>query len=405
MAELYKYRARDYTGKIVEGTIEADSSQLAMTQLRSQNLIVTKVEKTKAGAPSFDFNNIFGGAKVTTKELAIFSRQFATMIDAGVPLLRSLNIIQEQAENKALKEALILSMKDLERGLTLSESFGNQPRIFPLMYVNMIEAGEVGGVLDEVLERMADHFEKEDDTREKIKSALTYPTVVFSMAILAVIFMLMFVLPSFISMYDGMDLELPTATKIVIGISDGLRAYWFVFLGLIILGVLGVKRILSTDKGRYTWDSYLLKIPILGPLQKKVTISRFSRTLGTLLRSGVPIITALEVVRKTSNNAVVAASIENAKNNVRDGRGLSEPLRDSTVFTQMSVHMMAVGEETGELDTMLEKVAFFYDREVDAAVSKLSSSLEPIIMVFIGVVIGGIVIAFMLPMVKIFGAI
>lgn len=405
MAELYKYRARDYTGKIVEGTIEADSSQLAMTQLRSQNLIVTKVEKTKAGAPSFDFNNIFGGTKVTTKELAIFSRQFATMIDAGVPLLRSLNILQEQAENKALKEALILSMKDLERGLTLSESFGNQPRTFPLMYVNMIEAGEVGGVLDEVLERMADHFEKEDDTREKIKSALTYPTVVFSMAILAVIFMLMFVLPSFISMYDGMDLELPTATKVVIGISDGLRAYWFVFLGLIILGVLGVKRILSTDKGRYTWDSYLLRLPIIGPLQKKVTISRFSRTLGTLLRSGVPIITALEVVRKTSNNAVVATSIENAKNNVRDGRGLSEPLRDSTVFTQMSVHMMAVGEETGELDTMLEKVAFFYDREVDAAVSKLSSSLEPIIMVFIGVVIGGIVIAFMLPMVKIFGAI
>lgn len=215
----------------------------------------------------------------------------------------------------------------------------------------------------------------------------------------------MFVLPSFISMYDGMDLELPTATKVVIGISDGLRAYWFVFLGLIILGVLGVKRILSTDKGRYTWDSYLLRLPIIGPLQKKVTISRFSRTLGTLLRSGVPIITALEVVRKTSNNAVVATSIENAKNNVRDGRGLSEPLRDSTVFTQMSVHMMAVGEETGELDTMLEKVAFFYDREVDAAVSKLSSSLEPIIMVFIGVVIGGIVIAFMLPMVKIFGAI
>jgi type IV pilus assembly protein PilC len=269
----------------------------------------------------------------------------------------------------------------------------------------MIEAGEVGGVLEEVLERMANHFEKEDEIKEKVKSALTYPTVVFTMAVLAVVFMLIFVLPSFISIYDGMDIELPLSTRIVMGISNGLQSYWYLMIGIIILIIFAVRRFLNDPRGRLMWDNYTLKMPVFGELQRKLIISRFSRTLGTLLKSGVPIITALEVVRKTTDNAVMSNSIEKAKKNVRDGQGLAEPLSDSGVFTQMALQMIAVGEETGELDSLLEKISFFYDREVDVTVSKLSSALEPIIMVFMGVIIGGIVIAFMLPMVKMFSVI
>jgi len=386
--------------------MEAENNKAVLTQLRAQNLIVTKVEQaTKTSAGGIKLNLSFGEPKVSTKDLAIFSRQFATMIEAGVPLLRSMNILQTQVDNKALGKALQMAIKDLERGLTLSEALGNHPKVFPLMYVNMIEAGEVGGVLEEVLERMANHFEKEDEIKEKVKSALTYPTVVFTMAVLAVVFMLIFVLPSFISIYDGMDIELPLSTRIVMGISNGLQSYWYLMIGIIILIIFAVRRFLNDPRGRLMWDNYTLKMPVFGELQRKLIISRFSRTLGTLLKSGVPIITALEVVRKTTDNAVMSNSIEKAKKNVRDGQGLAEPLSDSGVFTQMALQMIAVGEETGELDSLLEKISFFYDREVDVTVSKLSSALEPIIMVFMGVIIGGIVIAFMLPMVKMFSVI
>ncbi|OEH84212.1 hypothetical protein BHU72_12475 [Desulfuribacillus stibiiarsenatis] len=407
MASSFRYRARDRSGKVVEGIVEAESSQAVLGQLRAQNLIVTKVESVSSTTTmnlNFNFASL-NEKKVKTKDLAIFSRQFATMIDAGVPLLRALNILQVQVENKGLRNALQTIGKDLEKGLTLSEAMGKHPKIFPLMYTNMIEAGEVGGVLEQVLERMANHFEKEDEIKEKVKSALTYPTVVFTMAILAIVFMLIFVLPSFISIYDGMDIELPGITLFVISISDSLRIYWYLYLGFIISIYMLFKRFRSAPRGKLMLDRLMLRIPVFGPLQTKLIISRFSRTLSTLLRSGVPIITALEVVKKTTDNSVMIASLDKAKNNVRDGQGLAEPLKASGVFTPMALHMIAVGEETGELDLLLEKISFFYDRDVDALVSKLSSALEPMIMVFMGIVIGGIVIAFMLPMVKMFSVI
>ncbi|OEF98325.1 type II secretion system F family protein [Desulfuribacillus alkaliarsenatis] len=402
MAELFRYRARDRTGKVVEGTIEANSSQAVIGQLRAQNLIVTKVEKATTKT---NFKLPFSEKMVKTKDLAIFSRQFSTMIDAGVPLLRALTILQVQVENLTLQAALKEVIKDLERGMTLSEAMARHPKVFPIMYTSMIEAGEVGGVLEEVLERMANHFEKEDEIKEKVKSALTYPTVVFSMAILAVIFMLVFVLPSFIGIFEGMDMELPAPTLFVIALSNMLTGYWYIHIGMLILTVYLFRRFLNDPKGKRMIDKIVLKAPVFGDLQKKLIISRFSRTLGTLLKSGVPIITSIEVVKKTTANTLMIESLEKAKNSIRDGQGLSDPLRDSGVFTPMALHMIAVGEETGELDMLLEKISFFYDREIDNAVSKLSSALEPIIMVVMGVIIGGIVISFLLPMVAMFDGI
>jgi type IV pilus assembly protein PilC len=404
MAPSYAYRARERNGKLVEGTAEAENSRLVFNQLRGQNLLVLKVEEHKKPLLKMGLTLSLTSKKVKTKVLAIFSRQFATMIDAGIPLLRSLKILQQQVESKPLQRALADIIRDLEQGMTLSEAMGKHPMVFPVMYINLVEAGEVGGVLEQVLERMAVHFEKEDEITEKVKSALTYPGVILLVAVIAIIFMLTFVLPAFAEMLVNLDVEMPVITQFLINLSNSMRHYWYLYMVGAIAVIAGIWAIFKSPQGKYVWDRYSLKIPIYGNMQRKVIVSRFSRTLATLLHSGVPILTSLEVVKKTSNNMVMANSIEKAKESIREGAGMAEPLKISGILTPMAINMIAIGEETGELDTLLEKISFFYDREVDNTVSRLSSALEPILLISIGVIIGGMVLSFMLPMVQIYGA-
>jgi type IV pilus assembly protein PilC len=404
MAPSYAYRARDRAGRLVEGLMEADSNQLVLNQLREQNLLVLKVEEKKKLFPELAGFSLMS-QKVKTKDLAVFSRQFATMISAGVPLLRCLNILQQQGGSKKLQHALAEVSRDLERGMTLSEAMGKQPNVFPVMYINMVEAGEVGGVLEEVLERMANHFEREDEIREKVKSALTYPGMILGIAVLAVIFMLTFVLPTFAELLLSLEVELPAITKFIMNLSNSMITYWYLYLAFATAMIAGASYILKTPQGRYFWDYYSLKLPIYGKMQCKVIVSRFSRTLATLLRSGVPIIASLEVVKKTSNNMVMANSVELAKENIREGQSIAEPLKVSGILPPMAIQMISIGEETGELDSMLEKISFFYDREIESTIARLSTTLEPILLVGIGIIIGGMVLSFMLPMVQIYNSI
>ncbi|MGF7186409.1 type IV pilus assembly protein PilC [Desulfitispora alkaliphila] len=404
MSPNYKYKARTYTGAIVEDTIESESREAAIQALRSQKLLVINIQEHKS--PLWDLENLKAmlQKKMKIKELVIFSRQFATMINAGIPLLRSMKILMEQTENQGVKNSMEAVARDLERGSTLSETMGKHPQVFPKMYVSMVEAGETGGALDQVLERLANYYEKEEEIRSKIKSAMAYPGIIFAVAVLAVVFLLVFVLPTFSEMLIDMNVEMPLLTQVLINFGDSLSKWWYLYL----IALLGLTALISYAKKtpgvNYLWDKYMLRIPVYGNLQKKVLISRFSRTLGTLLRSGVPIIEALDVVKRTVGNQIMSQALEKAKDSIRDGQGVSEPLKDTGIFPLMTINMIAVGEETGELDNMLEKVSFYYDREVDTTISRLSASIEPIMMVAIGVVMGGIVLSIMLPMAQLYGS-
>ncbi|MDW7673456.1 MAG: type II secretion system F family protein [Bacillota bacterium] len=405
MAPVYSYRSRDRAGKLVEGTTEAEDKQSLISQLQKSNLFVIEVAEKGQSAAAKNNNktfSLFKSKKVKLKDLTIFSRQFATMNDAGMPMLRSLDILQAQTENKTLKETLSEITKDLERGATLSEAMEKFPHVFPSMYINMVETGEVGGVLEQVLDRMANYYEKEDEIREKVKSALTYPLVILSISLLAIIFMLVFILPTFTSMLNDLGVEMPVVTQGLINLSDSMIMYWYVYILTAGTLIFALVKWLKTPAGKFIKDRYLIKMPIFGDLLKKVLVSRFSRTLSMLLRSGVPITTSLDVVKKTCNNMLMANSIEEAKQSIREGQTISTPLKNSGILAPMAVHMIAIGEETGELDILLEKISFFYDREVDHTVSRLSVILEPLLLVSVGMVIGGIVLSFMLPMFQVY---
>lgn len=396
MAQKFQYQARNAAGKIVKGSISADNEAKAKALLKERKIVVLEIKPLTQGDKDTK-------GKVTPMNLAVFCRQFSTMVQAGVPLLGTIKILSQQSDNKVLRAVCAKMGQSLETGRTLSEAMKDYPKIFPKIFVSMVEAGEVGGALEQVLERLANHFEKEADIKAKVKGALTYPVVIVIIAVVAVAILLTFVLPTIINMLLEQNIELPLPTKIVIGVSSFLQNYWFFVLGLVVAAIFGFKKFAATPKGKTIVDKNVLRLPVFGSLITKMIVSRFCRSLGTLLKSGVPLLQALDIVKNIAGNDVIVHAISAAESSIKEGQGLAAPMEKTKVFPPMVTKMIAIGEDTGALDSILEKIAVFYDREVDVAVSKLSSSLEPLLMVFMGGVVGFIVLSIFMPMFQMAG--
>lgn len=396
MPDTFMYKVRDKQGAIVEGELDADNTTVVAAKLREMGYIPISIDKKDTGGLKTDIS-LFGN-RVKLKDLAIFSRQFATMINSGLSLLRSLNILAEQTESKALQEVIKDVRNDVETGGSLSTALEKHPKVFNDLYVAMIRAGETGGNLDSTLLRIAETIESSVALRQKIKSAMTYPVVVFIMVLLIVSAMLIFVVPMFKKLYTELGGDLPAPTKILIGASEIVANFWWL---LIILGVgayIGLKAWTRTERGRMIFDAFKIKVPIFGPLVHKVALSRFTRTLAELIRSGVPILESLDIVSQTVGNKVLSVAISDVQESVREGESIARPLLDHSVFPPMVVQMIAVGEETGAMDTMLSKIADFYDQEVEAAVESLTSLIEPLLIAVMGMAVGGMVISLYMPM-------
>ena len=395
---VFAYRGRN-AGAIVSGELEADSRMAAVAQLRDRGVVATAVQERKPRAGT-GFR-LWRRHRAKDKHLAVYTRQFSTMIDAGLPIVQCLTVLSEQSESKVLRPITAEIARDVEGGSTLAEAFGKYPRTFDELFVNMLAVGEAAGVLDTVLQRLATYIEKAASLKRKVKSALVYPVTIISVAILVVIFMMTFVIPTFAKMFEGLGADLPLPTKIVVWMSNFTRRYILFILAGLIGFVFAIRAYYRTPQGSMVIDRLMLKVPIIGRLVQKVAVARFARTLGTLLSSGVPILEALRITARSAGNRVVEKTVMEARENVTAGRPLSEPLRGAPVFPVMVVHMISVGESTGALDQMLTKVADFYDDEVDTAVGTLMSLLEPVMIVILGVIIGGLVVALYLPIFKI----
>ena len=389
----FAYKAKDNNGKLTEGMVEAPDEKAAIARLRGQRLSVTEI---KAGGKSGKSGK--KGGKIDNKDVVIFSRQLSTLVSSGVPIVQGLTILSEQAEAPNFKLVLGALRTDIEAGLSIADAMKKHPNAFTELYVAMIRAGEVGGILDTILERLSAYLEANEALKAKVKAAMMYPIVVFSAAGLITIFLVVFVIPIFKDIFAGFGAELPFITQMLINISDFMRSKILYMLPIIGGAVWGIKRWMKTEKGQWKVDELSLKLPIVGILLKKVAIAKFSRTLGTLIKSGVPILQGLETVAKTAGNKVIEAAIDNSQKSIKEGGRISDPLKKANIFPPMVIQMISVGEETGGLDNMLTKIADFYDQEVDTAVKGLTSMLEPLIMIFLGVVIGTIVIAMFMPM-------
>lgn len=393
MATTFVWKGKTPAGESVSGEYNADDKNELMSHLRRRRIIVTQVRQKPK-----DLNiNIGIGNRITTKDLAIFTRQFSTMINAGLPLVQCLDILSSQMEKEHFKKVVTEVTEDVESGSTLAEALQKHD-CFSELYVNMVGAGESGGILDLILNRLAVFLEKNDALKRKIKGALTYPTIIFLVAGGATIFMLLFIIPTFAQMFTDFGGTLPLPTRIVMGLSNFLRANWWILLIAVAGAVFGLRKYYKTENGHYRIDKFMLKIPILGGVIRKGAIALFTRTLGTLTASGVPIIDGLDITARTAGNKVIEEAVMNTKESISQGNTIAEPLGKSGVFPPMVVQMIGVGEQTGALDEMLEKVADFYDDEVDSAVDALTSAIEPIMIVIMGVVVGGMLIAMYLPM-------
>ena len=395
MASTYAYKVRDRAGNLVTGQLQGDSEGLVITRLREMGYMPLEVKRQGAGL-RMEINLRPG--HVRPRDLAIFSRQFATMVNSGLPILRALAILGEQTDNKNLAKVLVDVRMDVEQGQSLSGAMGKHPKTFSDLYVAMIKSGETGGVLDAVLLRLADQMEKDVELRRKIKSAMTYPIVVVALVTLILAAMLLFVVPQFKSIYAQLGGSLPLPTRVLLAVSDALKNYWYVVLLFVGLAWFGLRRFKRTDQGRGAVDRAKLKTPVFGGLFHKTALARFSATLGMLLRSGVPILQALDIVSETVNNRVISAAVNDVQGSVREGESIAKPLAKHAVFPPMVVQMLAVGEETGQIDTMLDKVAEFYSSEVSAAVDALTSLIEPLLIAIIGGAVGAAVIALYMPM-------
>jgi type IV pilus assembly protein PilC len=399
VAETYAYKVRDRRGSLVSGELQADNRDLVLAKLREMEYIPLEVKRKSAGLKK---EISLRPGRVKLKHLAVFSRQFATMVNSGLPLLRTLAILSEQTESKELARIVGEMRLEVERGASLSEAMSKYPRAFDELYVAMVKAGEVSGNLDQVLLRVADTIEKEVSLRQKIKSAMTYPIVVFALVVIILSAILIFVVPTFKDLYAQLGGTLPAPTRLLIAISDIVRRFFLIVIGVIAVAIWLFRRWIRTEKGRHAFDRLKLKIPIFGELFRKTALSRFARTLGTLSRSGVPILQALDIVQETVKNSVVARAVKDVQSSVKEGESLARPLNRHAVFPPMVVQMMAVGEETGALDTMLGKIADFYDDEIAATVDSLTSLIEPVLIAVVGGAVGAIVIALYLPTFRIF---
>jgi type IV pilus assembly protein PilC len=389
---MFEYTARSQTGQIQKGQMDVASKDDVSAYLRKNRLILVSVRE----APK-QIKFSLGGARVKTRDIVIFTRQFATMINAGLPLVQSLNILAAQTENKTLAEVTRAVVYDVESGNTLADAFSKHPRAFSALYVNMVAAGEAGGILDTILLRLATFLEKNDALVRKVKGAMIYPGVIMSVAGAAIAILLIFVIPTFQTMFASASLELPLPTRVVIGLSNFLIGYWWAMLLLAGAAVFSIKSYYATPAGRLQVDALLLRTPVLGDVIRKSAVSRFTRTLGTLVSSGVSILEGLEITAKTAGNQVVHNAVMESRQSIAGGETIAAPLEKSKVFPPMVISMIAVGEQTGGLDEMLSKIADFYDEEVDVAVSALLSLMEPAMIVVLGVIVGGMVIAMYLP--------
>jgi type IV pilus assembly protein PilC len=397
MPTTYAYKVRDREGKMLGGTLEAESEDAVVTRLRQMGLAPISIEAEKGAGLKTEVR-LPGAGRVKLKDLAVFSRQFATMINSGLSLLRALTILGEQTSNRRLGEVITHVRAEVEQGTSLSAAMAKHPKVFNRLYISMVRAGEIGGFLDQVLVKVADTFEKEVALRGKIRSAMTYPVVVFVMVLGIVGAMLLFIVPTFESLYESLGGTLPLPTRMLMGASNLLRRFFPLVVLAAVAAGFAFRRWKATPSGRYLWDKFKLKVKVFGPLFHKSALSRFSRTLATLIRSGVPILQALEIVGETVNNMVISRAVRDVQDSVREGESLAAPLSKHAAFPVMVVQMMAVGEETGALDTMLSKVADFYDQEVEAAVASLTSMIEPILIAVMGAAVGGMVISLYLPL-------
>ncbi len=397
----FDYQVRDKTGKIVSGTIEAESQAAVAQKLSSMGYATVSISQSNAGMKKELSIPGFGG-KVKLKDLSIMARQFATMINSGLSLLRALNILSEQTPNKVLAKVLTEVRNDVETGNPLSGALAAHPKIFPPLMVNMVRAGEVGGFLDGVLLQIAENYEAEVKLKGKIKSAMTYPVVVFVMAILAVTGMLLFIVPVFAKMFEGLGAPLPLPTRILVLLSEIVKfGFPFFIIGFIAF-VFTWRRIKHKQQVANFIDPLKLKMPVFGPLMQKIALSRFTRNFGTMLHAGVPILQSLDIVADTSGNVVVARAVRDVQESVRNGESLTAPLSQHAVFPPMVVQMMSVGEDTGQLDEMLHKISEFYDQEVEATTEALTSLIEPLMIAFLGGIVGAMIIAMYMPIFKVF---
>jgi type IV pilus assembly protein PilC len=395
----YKYQGTSRAGSSVSGVMTAANKSELANLLKRQQITATKMtEKGK------EFNMPTFGGGVKAKELAIFTRQFSVMIDAGLPLVQCLEILAGQQENKFFQKVLVNTRGQVEGGATLSAAMRSSPKVFDALYVNMVEAGETGGILDTILQRLSTYIEKNVKLQRAVKSALVYPVGVLTVAGGVITLLLWKVVPIFATLFAGLGVDLPLPTKIVIALSNFVGSIFGLLILVSLAGaIFGIKVWYGTPQGRFILDTIILKLPVLGILMRKIAVARFTRTLGTLISSGVPILEGLDITAKTAGNAVVERALQQVRKSLEEGKSLTEPLKEAEVFPGMVTQMIAVGEQTGAMDAMLQKIADFYEDEVDAAVKDLLTALEPIMIVFLGLVVGGVVISMYLPLFSLIG--
>jgi type IV pilus assembly protein PilC len=390
---VFQYTARTLKGELQSGEVDLPSRDDVIAHLRKNRMVVVQV---RPAPKQFKMSFKFGGG-VKTRDVVIMTRQFATMINAGLPLVQALGILADQTENKILANVTRQVVYDVESGHTLADALRKHPKAFSDLFVNMVAAGEAGGILDTILLRLAEFLDKNDAIIRKVKGAMVYPVVIMSVAAIAITVLLIFVIPTFQSMFASVNLELPLPTRIVIGASNILKHYWWAMIGALGLGFFAITRYYKTVGGKLRIDSFLLNVPVLGDVLRKSAVSRFTRTLGTLISSGVSILDGLEITARTAGNQVIHNAVMASRASIAGGETIAAPLQKSKVFPPMVISMIAVGEQTGGLDEMLSKIADFYDEEVDAAVSTLLSLMEPVMIVVLGVIVGGMVVAMYLP--------
>ncbi len=393
---VFVWKGRTLAGEAQSGEIEVGRQEEALEILRKKKILITSM-RPKSGGFSMPK---FGGSGVSTKDLAIFTRQFATMISAGLPLVQCLDILAKQSSKPSFGRVIAEVTREVESGSTLSDALGKHKTVFDDLFRNMVAAGEAGGVLDEILMRLATYIEKADALKRKIQSAMVYPAVVLTVALGATAFMLIFIIPTFAKMFMDFGGELPLPTKIVLALSNFLQHFWWTIVLAIVAAAVAFQRYYSTENGKRVVDGLMLKFPVLGDVLLKGGVARFTRTLGTLISSGVPILSGLEITARTAGTKIIAESIMTARASIREGETVSAPLKASGVFPPMVVQMISVGEQTGALDEMLTKIAVFYEAEVDTAVDTLTSIIEPVMIVVMGGIVGGMVVAMYLPMFK-----
>lgn len=396
---IYAYTAVDASGKQVRATIQGENESLVLARLREQSLICTEIKEAKQKAAGS------GSGKIKAKSLVVFSRQFATMIDAGIPILRCLEVLTTTMKDRVLKQTVETIALDVKSGITLHEAMAKHPRVFSRLYVNMIRAAEMGGILDQILDRLAGFLEYEAEVKGKIKGAMMYPVLVFVFSQIMLFALFTFVLPKFKDIFKGMNVELPPVTKFLFAIGDFMSHNWYFLIGAGIGLFFGLKHYTKTPAGRLQKDAFILRIPVVGELVLKMSVARFSRTFGTLLTSGVPMLRSLEIVGETMGNIVLINVIDSARTGIREGTKLSVPLAQSTLFPTMVTTMIDIGEESGRLPDMLVKVGDFYDSEVESTVKGLTSLIEPLLIIFLGGVVGFIAISIMTPMFKLVNSI